>query len=45
MKDKSLLEKASLLPSQISSLALELGPGFENVFSVDDMVAAVGGKI
>jgi energy-coupling factor transport system ATP-binding protein len=38
MKNKSLLEKASLLPSQISSLALRLGSGFEHVFSVDDMV-------
>jgi energy-coupling factor transport system ATP-binding protein len=45
MKDRLLLEKASLLPSQISSLALRLGPGFENVFSVDDMVLAVGGKL
>jgi energy-coupling factor transport system ATP-binding protein len=41
MKDKGLLERASLLPSQISSLAMRLGAGFENVFSVDDMVAAV----
>jgi energy-coupling factor transport system ATP-binding protein len=40
MKDKELLEKASLLPAQISSLALQLGTGFETVFSVEDMVSA-----
>jgi energy-coupling factor transport system ATP-binding protein len=40
MKDKDLLEKASLLPGQISALARKLGPGFEEVFSVHDMVLA-----
>jgi energy-coupling factor transport system ATP-binding protein len=48
MKDKNLLEEASLLPAQISSLAQKLGAGFEEVFSVDDMVLAaekfLGGK-
>ncbi|GHV95971.1 hypothetical protein AGMMS50293_22910 [Spirochaetia bacterium] len=40
MKDRELLSRASLLPSQICSLALTLGPGFEDVFSVEDMVRA-----
>jgi energy-coupling factor transport system ATP-binding protein len=40
MRDKDLLEKASLLPVQISALAQKLGPGFEEVFSVGDMTQA-----
>jgi energy-coupling factor transport system ATP-binding protein len=38
MKDQDLLEKASLLPVQISALAQKLKGGFEEVFSVEDMV-------
>jgi energy-coupling factor transport system ATP-binding protein len=40
MKDQALLERASLLPVQISALAQKLGPGFEDVFSVREMVLA-----
>jgi hypothetical protein len=40
MRDRVLLEKASLLPVQISALAQKLGPGFEEVFSVGEMVLA-----
>jgi energy-coupling factor transport system ATP-binding protein len=40
MKDRELLEKASLLPVQISALAQKLERGFEDVFSVNDMVSA-----
>ncbi|GHV10623.1 hypothetical protein FACS189491_00480 [Spirochaetia bacterium] len=43
MKDQSLLEKASLLPVQISALALSLGQGFEEVYTIDEMAAAVAG--
>jgi energy-coupling factor transport system ATP-binding protein len=39
MKDKPLLDRASLLPAQIPALALALGPGFEDVFTLDDMTA------
>jgi energy-coupling factor transport system ATP-binding protein len=42
MKDQALLEQASLLPAQIPALALSLGRGFEQVYTVDEMVAAVG---
>jgi energy-coupling factor transport system ATP-binding protein len=48
MKDRDLLERASLLPVQISALAQKLGKGFEDVFSVGEMVLAaenfLGGK-
>jgi energy-coupling factor transport system ATP-binding protein len=37
IRNKKLLDEASLLPSQIVSLALALGRGFEEVFTVDDM--------
>ena len=40
MKNREILEKASLLPAQISALAMELGEGFEGVFTVEDMVEA-----
>ncbi|GHT60692.1 hypothetical protein FACS1894109_18610 [Spirochaetia bacterium] len=42
MKDQALLEQASLLPAQIPALALSLGQGFEEVYTVDEMAAAVG---
>lgn len=40
MKDQALLEQASLLPAQIPALALSLGQGFEEVYTVDEMVTA-----
>ncbi|GHV90320.1 hypothetical protein AGMMS50268_08230 [Spirochaetia bacterium] len=43
MKDQALLEQASLLPAQIPALALSLGQGFEEVYTVDEMVAAASG--
>jgi energy-coupling factor transport system ATP-binding protein len=43
MKNKPLLDRASLLPAQIPALALALGPGFEDVFTLDDMAALTGG--
>ncbi|MDR1956853.1 MAG: energy-coupling factor ABC transporter ATP-binding protein [Treponema sp.] len=39
MKNKALLDKASLLPPQIPALALALGPGFEAVHTVEDLYA------
>ncbi|GHT69907.1 hypothetical protein FACS1894110_20320 [Spirochaetia bacterium] len=44
MKDQGLLERASLLPAQIPALALSLGRGFEQVYTVDEMAAAAGGE-
>jgi energy-coupling factor transport system ATP-binding protein len=48
MRNKSLLDEASLLPPQIVSLAMMLGADFDEVFSIEDMAAAVehtaGGK-
>jgi energy-coupling factor transport system ATP-binding protein len=41
MKNREILEKASLLPAQISALAMELGEGFEEVFTVEDMAGAL----
>ncbi|MDR3335656.1 MAG: energy-coupling factor ABC transporter ATP-binding protein [Treponema sp.] len=43
MKDRALLSRASLLPAQIPALALILGEGYENVFTVDDMVNKAAG--
>jgi len=40
LKDKPLLDRASLLPPQIAALALRLGERFGGVFSLDDMTAA-----
>jgi energy-coupling factor transport system ATP-binding protein len=40
LKDAALLERASLLPPQIPALAMALGAGFEEVYTVDDMAAA-----
>jgi energy-coupling factor transport system ATP-binding protein len=37
LKDEELLGKAGLLPPQIPALALALGPGFEEVFTVEEM--------
>ena len=41
LRDKPLLDRASLLPPQIASLALRLGGRFGDVFSLDEMSAAV----
>lgn len=41
MKDEELLRRASVLPAQIPALALRLGDGFEDVFTVDGMVRAI----
>jgi energy-coupling factor transport system ATP-binding protein len=41
LKDEALLRKAALLPPQIPALALTLGPGFEKVFTPEEMVRAV----
>ncbi|MDR2482319.1 MAG: energy-coupling factor ABC transporter ATP-binding protein [Treponema sp.] len=41
MKDKALLDQASLLPAQIPALAMSLGSGFEAVFTVDEMADRV----
>jgi energy-coupling factor transport system ATP-binding protein len=40
IKDKALLDRASLLPAQIPSLALALGKGFEEVYTIDEMTDA-----
>jgi energy-coupling factor transport system ATP-binding protein len=40
LKDPALLERASLLPAQIPALALSLGEGFEEVYTIDEMAAA-----
>ena len=42
MKDKALLDRASLLPAQIPALAMSLGSGCEEVFTVDEMADWVG---
>ena len=44
IRDESLLASASLLPPQITGLALRLGSGYEEVVNVDDMVLAVKKK-
>ena len=41
LKNSGLLTDASLLPPQIADLALQLGSGFEDVFTMDEMEAAV----
>jgi energy-coupling factor transport system ATP-binding protein len=41
MKNEEILDEASLLPPQIAVLARNMGTGFEDVFSVDDMITAV----
>lgn len=42
IRDEALLAQAALLPPQITELSLRLGCGFENVFTVEEMVSAVG---
>jgi energy-coupling factor transport system ATP-binding protein len=42
MKDRPLLERASLLPAQIPALAQALGPPFEDVFTLEEMTARTG---
>jgi energy-coupling factor transport system ATP-binding protein len=41
MKNRALLEKASLLPAQIPALAMEMGEGFEQIFTIDEMLRKV----
>ena len=41
LKNNGLLADASLLPPQIADLALRLGSGFEDVFTMDEMEATV----
>ncbi|MDR3354369.1 MAG: energy-coupling factor ABC transporter ATP-binding protein [Synergistaceae bacterium] len=41
MKDAALLREASLLPAQIPALAMSLGNGFSDAFTVDEMVESV----
>jgi energy-coupling factor transport system ATP-binding protein len=43
MKNQALLEQASLLPAQIPALALSLGRGFEEVYTIDEMVQVATG--
>lgn len=40
-----VLDQASILPAQIVQLALRLGEDFGNVFSVEEMIDAVGKKM
>ena len=42
LADRELLASASVLPPQIADLALRLGEGFENVFTVEEMCHAIG---
>jgi energy-coupling factor transport system ATP-binding protein len=44
MRDRELLDRASLLPAQIPALAQMLGPRFDHVFTVDDMVKELAGS-
>lgn len=41
MDDENLLRPASVLPPQIPALALRLGQGFEHIFTVDEICAAI----
>lgn len=41
MDDEPLLRSASVLPPQIPALALKLGPGFEHLFTVEELCAAI----
>lgn len=41
LSDTELLSRASLLPPQTARLAMRLGTGYENVFTVDEMAAAI----
>jgi energy-coupling factor transport system ATP-binding protein len=43
MRDRELLDRASLLPAQIPALAQMLGPEFERIFTVDEMVRELAG--
>ncbi len=40
-RKEEALEQASVLPPQLVQLALRLGEGFEDVFSVDEMASAI----
>lgn len=41
MKNLEVLNKASLLPAQIAGLALRLGAGFEDVYTVEEMAKKI----
>lgn len=41
MKDTDILHRARVLPAQIPELALRFGERFQNVYTVEEMVAAV----
>ena len=44
LREKELLAEASLLPPQMTALSLNLGKGFENVSTIEEMVSAVQKK-
>ncbi len=44
MKNVEVLKKARVLPAQISELALRFGDQFKDVFTVEDMLAALRNK-
>jgi energy-coupling factor transport system ATP-binding protein len=44
MRNRELLDRASLLPAQIPALAQMLGPDFDNVFTVDEMAGMIAGS-
>ena len=44
IRERELLARASLLPPQITDLALVLGEGYESAVTVEDMVSAVREK-
>jgi energy-coupling factor transport system ATP-binding protein len=41
MKNVEVLKKARVLPAQIPELALRFGDEFKDVFTVEDMLAAI----
>lgn len=41
MKDEALLRSARVLPAQIPALALRLGEGFEDVYTIAEMAGAI----
>jgi energy-coupling factor transport system ATP-binding protein len=45
MTDATLLSRASVAPAQIPQLALRLGEAFKGVFTIDQMVSAIEGRV
>ena len=41
LADDTLLNKARLLPPQIAQVAKLLGPGFEGIFTDDELIARI----